>query len=142
MSSAVSGNQWYFNNTLIQGATGQNYQPVQSGNYTVQATVNGCNSAMSTAFNFTVAGLIDLNNGQFVKLYPNPIHDKFVISYVLDGSTSVGLELYDINGKGVKFEDNVRSGAEIDLRHLSPGVYFIKLTAKHINLCTIKIIRV
>src|SRR5205085_2471325 len=136
VSSVANGNQWYLNNTLIQGATSQSYQPVQSGNYTVQATVNGCNSAMSTAFNFTIAGVINLDNGQFVKLYPNPVHDKLVINYVIGASSVIGLELYDINGKSVKIESNVRSGTEINLRQLSPGVYFLKLTSKNRNLGT------
>jgi hypothetical protein len=142
VSSVANGNQWYLNNTLIQGATSQSYQPVQSGNYTVQATVNGCNSAMSTAFNFTIAGVINLDNGQFVKLYPNPVHDKLVINYVIGASSVIGLELYDINGKSVKIESNVRSGTEINLRQLSPGVYFLKLTSKNRNLGTIRIMRV
>jgi hypothetical protein len=96
---------------------------------------------MSTGFNFTIAGVINLDNGQFVKLYPNPVHDKLLISFIIDGSSSLGFELYDFTGKRVRMENNFRSGAIVNLQHLPPGVYFIKLSTKHRALGSIKIMK-
>ena len=44
-SSSAAGNQWYRDNTLINGATGQQYVATISGDYTVRVTDgNGCTS--------------------------------------------------------------------------------------------------
>jgi hypothetical protein len=46
-SSASTGNQWYFNGTIIPNATSQTYTTTQNGSYTVIVTSNGCTSATS-----------------------------------------------------------------------------------------------
>ena len=46
-SSSASGNQWYKDGILINGATGQNYTDTQGGVYTVIVTINGCVSPVS-----------------------------------------------------------------------------------------------
>jgi hypothetical protein len=43
-SSHASGNQWYFNDTKIEGANGQTIQPVQSGTYKTEVTLSGCST--------------------------------------------------------------------------------------------------
>ncbi len=54
VSSATTGNQWYLNGTIITGATNQTYTPATSGNYTVVVTSNGCSSAASSTFIYTM----------------------------------------------------------------------------------------
>jgi len=54
-SSAVSGNQWYLNNTPITNATSSTYTATAAGSYTVKVTDgNGCTSAPSNSVNVTV----------------------------------------------------------------------------------------
>ncbi|MFN8347475.1 MAG: proprotein convertase P-domain-containing protein [Spirosomataceae bacterium] len=53
-SSAASGNQWYKDNNLINGATNPTYTADASGNYTVTATVAGCTSQPSAPTTVTV----------------------------------------------------------------------------------------
>jgi IPT/TIG domain/Dockerin type I domain len=53
-SSAASGNQWYLNGAVINGATGTSVVATAAGSYTVTATSNGCISAPSTATIVTV----------------------------------------------------------------------------------------
>ncbi len=48
-SSAVSGNQWYLNGTLMAGETNQTLTVLADGNYTVAVTLNGCTSVISAA---------------------------------------------------------------------------------------------
>src|SRR6185436_11623040 len=79
-SSTATGNQWYLGGLLIAGATGQNYTPVSSGNYTVQVTVNNCTSASSATFNFIITGLPNIAVfGNAVIVFPNPVKDKLTI---------------------------------------------------------------
>ncbi len=50
MSSAATGNQWYHNGELIQGAVEQNWIPVEPGTYSVQTDNGHCLSALSDIF--------------------------------------------------------------------------------------------
>lgn len=56
-SSATSGNQWYRDNQLIDGATAQTYRAKVAGVYTVRYITNGCASAASAG---TTAGFVAL----------------------------------------------------------------------------------
>jgi hypothetical protein len=46
-SSSVSGNQWYINGTIINGAVNTSYTIKDPGSYTVNTTVSGCSSSPS-----------------------------------------------------------------------------------------------
>ena len=48
-SSAASGNQWYWNGAVINGATDTSLIVAAAGSYTVTTTASGCISAPSTA---------------------------------------------------------------------------------------------
>lgn len=73
VSSTPTGNQWFRDALEISGATAQRYKPSVSGIYTVRSTENGCTGPLSDAYPFTVTGILDLGNGRFIKLYPNPL---------------------------------------------------------------------
>jgi hypothetical protein len=49
-SNHASGNQWYFNDAKIDGATGQTIQPVQSGTYKTEVTQSGCSTSTQIEF--------------------------------------------------------------------------------------------
>jgi hypothetical protein len=140
-SSAAAGNQWYFNGVAIQGATTQTYQPIQTGDYTVQATVNGCTSAFSAARNFVITALVNLPDGQFINLYPNPLKDRLVIDYQLNGSSVLMVEIFDGNGRRIKTEKGLRSGDVIYTEALPAGIYIIKIASKTQSLESIKMVK-
>ena len=54
-SSSSTGNQWYFNGVLINGATSQTYTAMSSGAYTVLVTNSSGCSSTSAATNITVS---------------------------------------------------------------------------------------
>jgi hypothetical protein len=142
LSSATIGNQWYLNGTAIQAATAPSYQSVQSGDYTVQASVNGCTSQFSKVMKFVPKGVINLPNGQFVNVYPNPVTDKMVINYQLDDADAVSLEIIDSNGRHFKTVQGLHSGDVIHLSDLPAGMYIIKVTSKNNVLGSAKIYKV
>ena len=73
VSSAVEGNRWYRDGVELAVATSQRYKPLSSGNYTVRSTIDGCAGPLSDTYPYTVTGLLDLGNGRYIKLYPNPL---------------------------------------------------------------------
>ncbi len=62
--------------TVIQGATGQSFNPDQSGNYAVQITKEGCLDT-SSCRQVSTAGLNSKQTGgtNVVSVYPNPFED-------------------------------------------------------------------
>jgi hypothetical protein len=82
-SNFPTGNQWYLNSVLIQGATSQIYQPKVSGTYRVDVTTSaGCISP-SADFNFTLPAtespLTDIN----LIIYPVPTNNVLNLSFEL-----------------------------------------------------------
>jgi gliding motility-associated-like protein len=53
-SSSSTGNQWYRNDTLAQGATANTYTAKRSGNYSVKVTSGSCSSRFSSSITVLV----------------------------------------------------------------------------------------
>jgi hypothetical protein len=60
-SSIATGNQWYKEGNAIAGATNKTYKPLEAGNYTVNATNNGCTTVLSAAYFFVPAPAITMD---------------------------------------------------------------------------------
>jgi hypothetical protein len=80
-SSAPSGNQWYKNGLLLQGATANTYTPNSAGAYTVKVTQNGCSSAMSTVHAYVVTGINSPELDNAIRTGPNPVRSSLNIVY-------------------------------------------------------------
>jgi hypothetical protein len=130
-SSAPTGNQWYFNGTMIPGATGQTYLADQSGNYTCIVTLNGCSSAISNVISVVINGTGNKDEEGTIRVYPVPNDGRFTVSF--PGSTNETYTISVINNLGVKIfeETKVEVTASlqkvIDLRPVPNGVYTIIL---------------
>jgi len=65
-------------------------------------------------------------------LYPNPAHDQTTLNMTGDGSGTVELRIFDINGKPVKGQQFSKlpgtSSVTIDVSHLASGLYIIHAT--------------
>jgi hypothetical protein len=127
VSSAVAGNQWYRDGVELAGAIAQRYKPLSSGNYTVRSIVEGCAGPLSDAYPFTVTGLLDLGNGRYIKLYPNPIPGNQLLN--VDWSLGalvkqVRVTVRDNNGREVsrhvldRREGRIRIGGSAGAYHL------------------------
>lgn len=80
LSSASAGNQWFRNGQAIAGAIGASFSPTQTGNYQVQASQNGCASALSAVFEvINVSTPEERLSG--LRLYPNPASNRVVIAW-------------------------------------------------------------
>lgn len=67
-----------------------------------------------------------------IRLYPNPVRDFLHISVEMDAPAHVIIELYSFRG-ALTWKEDFREtqfiNKEINVRNLSPGVYFIRITA-------------
>ena len=127
VSSAITGNQWYADNqTILTGITQQFYKPLTVGYYSVNVTVNGCTSPMSDKYYYLVTALNNLSTASNFNLYPNPVKNRFIVNYQVQGVAKSTVEITDEFGRKVLVVKNVKSGDQLDVSGLTGGVYFVK----------------
>ncbi len=140
-SSAAAGNQWFLNGALISGATGNTYQPVIQGIYTVQQKQNGCTSAVSDGFNFIATAINDPLLTGAVHILPNPVTTTLWIRN--KEARKLRIMLVDLWGRTLKTLQTAKIENTIDVQNLSSGIYTIfiedvrlhkKTTAKLVKL--------
>lgn len=138
-SSAVSGNQWYFNGSLITGATQQTYTGTQAGLYHVVVTDGNTCTAQSASNSFDPTSLSDLSDedSDLIHLYPNPAQDKIDILFN-DVSGELLLQIISIQGVVLKNEGTViphlKTMHTLNTSDLSPGNYILRLSSKDYTL--------
>ena len=101
ISSASSGNQWYFDGTAIPGATNQVLIATQDGYYTVQVTDNnGCVSPMSASYYYSGPEGITAKENSSLSIYPNPSNGIVKLSGTMLTS-AYEVSLYNTFGKNI-----------------------------------------
>jgi poly(3-hydroxybutyrate) depolymerase len=133
-SSAASGNQWYRNGQLINGATGQTYTATQSGNYTVR--VGNCESE---PVNVVITDVHRAADTHIFKVFPNPSRGMFYVSLQAVATADYKLTLTSITGKLIWEEELLGITGhhlkQIDFSGIESGVYIIKLSGIHTSIC-------
>ncbi len=135
LTAAASGAtyQWIdcSDNSLISGATAQNYTATSNGDYAVIVTASGCTDT-SACFTISNIGIIE-NPTSVLKIHPNPFKEEFVITW----SENLGplhVEIMDISGRKV-WKSTYKKSDEIIIRLDVPtGIYFINLTSSNFSL--------
>jgi len=127
-SSAPTGNQWYFEGTLIVGATAQTYVATQDGYYWSIVTLNGCSSAESNHLQIFTTG-VDSHSSSTINIYPVPNDGQFNVSITTASNESFSIRGY--NNLGVKIYEETKVEVNgslqkvIDLRPMPNGVYSV-----------------
>jgi sugar lactone lactonase YvrE len=129
-SSATQSNQWYRNDSKINGATNETYTATDTGCYWSVATnlVNGCSTISDTICLTSLAGINRLFiNPNLLSIYPNPTGGElFVnISPTVADVKDWNLQITDVLGRMVYTRLSLNYTNDIDLSNLSGGVYFI-----------------
>lgn len=132
-SDAGSGNQWYRNNTIINGAVQQNYTATETGYYQVEVTdANGCSSRSDSFFYEPVTSVSRYQTGIFATVYPSPFSNNLNIRLQdVSGTLKDPVRVTIMNQLGqvvhlAAFTGNIYEAA---LSSLSPGLYFLKLVS-------------
>lgn len=122
-SSAATGNQWFLNGNIINGATSQTYTVTQNGNYTVVVTDgNGC-SVISAPYNFTTVSIQDLKANNSIIIIPNPSNGIFRVE--TKNLQFSKIKIYNTLGEIIYESKNQNS--EIDLSSEPKGIYFVEV---------------
>jgi hypothetical protein len=127
-SSAATGNQWYYEGSLIPGATAQTYQATQSGWYWDVVTLYGCSSDTSNNIYVLILGTDDPLKG-IVNIYPVPNDGLFTVALVSTSAQTFRITV--LNNLGVVIREmpalEVKGTLQqvIDLRPVPNGIYTV-----------------
>lgn len=130
-SSFSSGNQWYYNDSLIVGATGQTYTPIKSGNYKVGAAPGtGC-IAFSDNYKFAVIALHPDNSAIGLSVFPVPASTQITVAFTAPANDNLTLSLVNNAGQIVYTQQqSITSGSFSTLMDVSKqitGTYVLRV---------------
>lgn len=143
-SSSAIGNQWYLNGNLISGATNQQYEAFENGDYTVVVESDGC-STVSAKVSVNITGIEKISEDNAVNIFPNPTSGNALLQILSTENTSVVIGIYDLLGQNVHTENvNLMNGQNqipISTNGLSNGVYLVKINSNSIQISTSLVIQ-
>ncbi|HRH67600.1 MAG TPA: T9SS type A sorting domain-containing protein, partial [Bacteroidia bacterium] len=112
-----------------------------AGNVGVKA-VNGCGVSgtrtLPVSISCRVAQTVNESNGVDTKVYPNPAHGQFNVSFNAAIAENFTLKVLDQTGRIVKQEViNAQEGnnvQQLEVSELAPGIYLVVLESKQTGL--------
>ena len=124
-SNYASGNQWYYQDSLIAGATDQTDSLHAPGNYKDVVTDSvGC-SLVSAEYIYTPGNDIGL------AVTPNPNHGAFTVQFYQTATANMDMRVLDINGQLIYESKNPNFQGSysklINLGAVSSGMYVFQL---------------
>ncbi|MFM9984823.1 MAG: T9SS type A sorting domain-containing protein [Flavobacteriales bacterium] len=118
--------QWYLNGNEIPGATGQNYEITETGNYSVMIMdINGCDD-VSDQVMATYTGVTERNELN-LSVYPNPARE---VLYISVPESLLGKDLIITNGLGQVVHNCGQAKSkltEVICTDLAAGFYIVKI---------------
>ncbi len=109
-------------NSIIPGATSQNYVATANGQYAVIITLGGCSDTTICA-NVTNVGISEIS-GMQISVGPNPFSEKVSITFP---TTAINKKLivYDVSGREIFNQLIVDSVTELRVASWNSGVYYL-----------------
>ncbi len=127
-SNYDTGNQWYVNDSHINGANEQQYIVSESGDYMVKVSIGGC-TGVSDMFN-AVLTHVETEVNKSISLFPNPVHQYLNIELSNINNTGIS-EVFVINSNGSTVmrksmnQNSYMNTLIIDVSQLKPGIYYL-----------------
>jgi hypothetical protein len=125
VSNYQFGNQWYYNNFILNGAISHFLKPNVNGEYyvVVKDSVTGCKSEPSLPVAVNNVGINELKSN--FRITPNPANESF---YIETYKKINSLQIYDLMGKKLKTFSEIPSSIPINISDLDDGSYFLHLS--------------
>lgn len=130
--------QWYFNGTLIPGATNYFWIALQSGDYNVVCT-DGNNCEVEAVIFDVIAEIQSADDSQQMAVFPNPAENELTLSFS-EAVRVTGFSIHNLIGQNIiaastetenSFGARLTAGddqlQDIDVRQLVPGMYFLEV---------------
>jgi hypothetical protein len=122
VSSSDKGNQWYFNNEIVEGATGKYFTPSAPGNYHVVVSDGVCDLQSASLY---------VSEG-YSRVYPNPATEvlKVDVRNALESNQQGEIRIHSLQGQLMHTEpftshDRVK---EILVNQFAAGMYVLTIT--------------
>jgi hypothetical protein len=120
--------QWYFNGSIINGATNYFHVATSSGDYNVIATdANGCE--VEAVINNVLAGLtapLSFGEGSGVRLYPNPAGETLTVTGYQFFGTTGEISIYNITGESI-YAGVFHETISVNCENIPSGVYWVEI---------------
>ena len=129
VSSSINGNQWYLDGSIIPGANTQKFTPVKSGLYTVKVFLDNCESELSESYYYILTSVLNFDNGQYIKIYPNPIQSDGVVNIerkINNYNGPLNVAILDVTGKVIKTLTLKSNERQVKLPGIS-GNYILRI---------------
>ncbi len=125
-SSSKGTYQWYKDNVLIAGATGDTYFAAENGIYkAVLTNTNDC-VGESNAINVVLTAVIDPVLDASIEIYPNPVSEILYVKIIGAVYNGLQLAIFDLSGKEITNILVNNPMVNIDMRNFSSGIYLLK----------------
>jgi hypothetical protein len=135
VSNFTEGNQWYLNDSVIEGATHQHYTPMSTGSYTVRLGV-GVRAIDTSTFQVGEGGCWSLFSAPWVivdsnllvpqvSFYPNPVSDVLTMNSKQAGPLTV--RVFNLMGQQVWEMVGMRGTIQVDVSRWGKGMYFVQV---------------
>ncbi len=122
-SNYTSGNQWYLNGNIIQGATQQSLSVSESGLYSVKVSDEKTCEGYSAAYEYLVSNTgINAIKNEGILIAPNPNKGNFKI---IHSSARISIEIVNLLGENIY--SNSDSDGNIDMSFVAKGMYIVKV---------------
>lgn len=132
-SDAALGNQWYRNDTAINGADGQFFLAPAGGFYSDIVSLNGCSSDTSNVIEVVIEGLSGSKLSE-ANVFPNPFSDHCYLSLPAPSAREIELIIFNCNGTIVRHIELTNKTSQervkLDFGKLPPGIYILQLNTQ------------
>ncbi len=130
VSQQFDAYQWYRDDAVIEGATGDSYTPTENGSYSLRVfNTAGCGT-LSQSITIGTLSITDITSQEFaITIYPNPTNEVLYI----DGLSNLTEEVNNItivNTLGQIIKKYTNPISKLDTRDLGEGMYFLRINNK------------
>jgi uncharacterized repeat protein (TIGR03803 family) len=127
-SNAPEGNQWFFNDVAISGATGATITATKQGAYKVRVQVDDCISDFSNTQTLIVTGIRENIDERSITVYPNPASDWLTVFFNgIPGEKQVAI--FHLNGQQKVFAQVEGPEWKFRITDFTQGIYVLQIKA-------------